>query len=104
MEVRITARHFTLSASQKQEVEQRVQKLTQYYDGIANTQVILNRVGDSSDAKSAELNAKVYRQVLVSHGEGDTVESAVDSAADRMRRQLLRYKQKLRSKDKDISR
>jgi putative sigma-54 modulation protein len=100
MEVRITARHFSLSASQKSEVEQRVEKLKQYYDGITDVQVILDKV--STSGKTAELNVKVFRQTLVSSGEGEQVENAMDTATERMRRQLMRYKAKLRSKDKDI--
>ncbi len=44
MEVRITARHFSLSPTQKTEVEHRVDKLKQYYDGITDVQVILDKV------------------------------------------------------------
>ncbi|NNE36540.1 MAG: ribosome-associated translation inhibitor RaiA [Rhodothermales bacterium] len=104
MDVRITARHFSLNPSQKIEVEQRVEKLAQYYDGISDVQVILDRVGDATDAKAAELNVKVFRQTLVSSAEGDSVETAVDTAIEKMRRQVQRYKAKLRSKDKNVMR
>ncbi len=100
MEVRITARHFSLSPTQKTEVEHRVDKLKQYYDGITDVQVILDKV--TSNGKVAELNVKVFRQTLISSGEAETVETAVDAAAEKMRRQLMRYKAKLRSKDRDF--
>jgi len=104
MEVRITARRFSLGETQKREIEEKVTKLTQYYDGITDTQVILDNSSDSSSGKVAELNVNVFRQTLVSQAEGDSIESALDAAAERMRRQLMRYKEKLRSKDKDFMR
>ncbi|MCB0717231.1 MAG: ribosome-associated translation inhibitor RaiA [Bacteroidetes bacterium] len=104
MEVRITSRRFSLGESQKREIEEKVSKLTQYYDGITDTQVILDHSSSSSSSKIAELNVNVFRQTLVSQAEGDTIESAMDAAAERMRRQLMRYKEKLRSKNKDFMR
>lgn len=104
MEIRITARHFTLKQSEKNAVEQRVRRLQQYFDGITNVNVILDKADGSTEAKAAELTVSVFRQTLVSNAENETVETAVDAAAEKMRRQLMRYKAKLKSKDKDVIR
>lgn len=104
MEIRITARHFTLKQSEKNDVEQKVMRLEQYFAGITNVNVVLDKADGSPDSRAAELTVLVFRQTLVAHAENETVETAVDAAAEKMRRQLMRYKAKLKSKDKDVIR
>ena len=104
MDTQITTRDFDASPALKQYVVKRLEKLERFYDGITNARVVLTRNGEPVDDKSAEITVNVYRQTLTANDKSSTFEKAVDNSVDRLRRQVLKYKEKLRSKDKDYMR
>ncbi|MEM9996743.1 MAG: ribosome-associated translation inhibitor RaiA [Bacteroidota bacterium] len=103
MQTRITARHFQASDGLRDHIEQSVTKLTRYYDGILNAHVVLNGDESATD-KSAEVSLNVYRQTLTASDSAASHEVAVDGCVKQLRRQVQRYKDKLRSTSKDTHR
>ena len=99
MDTQITARHFKARESLKAHVEERVSQLEKYYNGITGAHVILEH--GTPGVKSAEINLNVRRQHLVAKEESSTYETAVDNCVNQLKRQLLRHKDKLRSKERD---
>ena len=98
MHIQITARQFKAGEDLREHITRRVNKLSQFYDGITDVHVVLSMDQPAHDHKYAEITAHVYRQTLSAHDEGSTHEEAVDRCVDHLRKQLLRYKAKLRSK------
>ena len=98
MQTRITARHFNLNDDLRNHVENRISKLSQVYDGITDASAILTIDKGRPQDHEAEIVLNVYRQRLSAHDMAATHEEAVDKCAARLRRQLLKYKAKLRSK------
>ena len=97
MEPRITARHFSLSNDLRNFVNDRVAKLEQYYNGITDAHVILDiENGRPNSRYSAEAILTVYRQTLSAQDSADSHETALDNCVEGLRRQLLRYKGKLK--------
>ena len=97
MQTRITARHFNLNDQLRNHVESRISKLSQVYDGITDVSTILSIDKGRPGDHEAEIILNVYRQRLSAHDMASTHEEAIDRCAERLRRQLLRYKAKLRN-------
>ena len=100
MHVQITARHFKLTDSLRTYVEDRVSRLERYYDGITTASVILDLGEGTTDERIAEIALGVYRQTLTCRETAETHEEAVNQCTANLKRQILRYKDKLRGKHK----
>lgn len=104
MPTRITARHTELSDGLRAHIEQSVSKLDRYYDGIHDAHVVLDGQESDNVGKKAEVKVNVYRRTLTAQDAGSTYQDAVNGCVRQLRRQVLRYKGKIRSKDKDSHR
>lgn len=102
MQTQITARHFTASPRLQARLEERIARLERYYDGITDARVVLAADTVKGAEKEAEVILHVYRQNLTAHTTARTHEQAVDACCRSLRRQLLRYKSKLRARDKIV--
>lgn len=99
MQAQITARHFEASPALREFASERVSKLERYYDGITDAHIVLSNGGVPSNDKNAEIILSVYRQRLSAKRSASTYEDAIKQCTDQLRRQILRYKAKLRSTD-----
>lgn len=104
MQSQITARHIDLHPDLREHVESQLEKLQRFYDGIINAHVILGESNAPSGDKTAEINIDVYQKRLSADDAAPTHEQAINQCVDHLRRQLKRYKAKLRSTDKDAHR
>lgn len=99
MEPRITARRCKLSSNDKANIADKLSKLNQYYDGITDVQVVIERGNASVQPYNAEVLVNVFRQQFAGTASDAKLETAIDACVDRLRRQLLRYKSRLRRTD-----
>lgn len=104
MSTRITARHAELSDGLRAHIEHSVSKLDRYYDGIHDAHVVLDGHESSTLSKTAEVKVHVYRRTLTAQDAGSSYQDAVSGCVRQLRRQVLRYKGKIRSTDKDVHR
>lgn len=102
MQTRITARHTELPDGLRAHIEHSVSKLGRYYDGIHDAHVVLDGHDSSSPGKQAEVKLNVYRQTLTARDAASTYQEAVNGCVRQLRRQVLRYKGKVRSTDQDV--
>ena len=99
MEVRIQSIHFDASEQLQSFVQKKVAKLEKFYDDIKKVEVSL-KVVKPETAENKEAGVKV----LVPNGEFyankvcDTFEEAVDLCLEALEKQLVKYKEKQRSK------
>lgn len=100
MQIQVTARHFDADDSLKEYVQMKVARLQRYYDGITDVQVVLTRNAQVPEAL-AEIVVGVFRKQLTARAESATHEEAIDRSVERIRRQLYRYKARLRGTDRD---
>jgi putative sigma-54 modulation protein len=104
MQSQITARDFDLYPDLRDHVDSRLAKLERYYDGIINAHVILEESNAPSGDKKAEINIDVYQKRLSAEDTAPTYEQAINQCVNHLRRQLKKYKARLRSTDKDAHR
>ena len=78
-------------------IDRKVGKLEQFFDRIIHVEVKL-RLENSGKVKDkvAELRLKVPGQTLFTKEIAKTFEQSIDQAVDNLKRQLSRYKDKLR--------
>lgn len=96
MRINITARHFKLKDDLRTYTENEVQQLTKYFDNIIDLDVILEW---QKFHRTAELKTNVFGNMLTAHAEADEMHKAINSAVEKMERQLIKYKEKLRKFD-----
>jgi putative sigma-54 modulation protein len=104
MTTEVTFRHFDAVPDLRDHALKGVNKLTRYYDGITKAHVVLDIENESTDLKSAEISLGVYRQTLTASEIAETHEEAINRCVSQLKRQILRYKDRLRSIDKDVHR
>ena len=99
MEVRIQSIHFDASEQLQVFIQKKVAKLEKYYDDIKKVEVSL-KVVKPETAENKEAGVKV----IVPSGDFyaskicDTFEEAIDLSVEAVEKQLVKYKEKQRSK------
>lgn len=94
MNIKITARHFSASERLQAFASESVGKLSKYYDGILDADVVLSPFESHDEPQQVELVVSVTGQTLKATERAETYEIAMGKAIDNMSRQLLRYKEK----------
>ena len=98
MNTSFTARHFEASARLKSHAEESVTKLTKFYDGILDCDIIMEPSKNHDNPQSVELMVKVTGDLLKASEQAPTYEQALNKAIENMSRQLKKYKNKRFSK------
>ena len=99
MEIRIQSIHFDATEQLQAFIQKKVSKLEKYYEDIKKVDVSL-KVVKPETAENKEAGVKV----LVPNGEFyaskicDTFEEAIDVSVEALGKQLVKYKEKQRSK------
>lgn len=84
-------------------IDQKVGKLDQFFDRIVDADVIL-RLENSGQVKDkvAEIRLNVPGQQLFAKQQHKSFEESIDKAVDDLRRQLTKYKEKLRPNNHQV--
>ncbi|NCC10317.1 MAG: ribosome-associated translation inhibitor RaiA [Bacteroidia bacterium] len=99
MDVRIQSIHFDASEQLQAFVQKKVSKLEKIYEDIQKVEVSLKVVKpESSDNKEAGIKILVPNSEFYASKICDTFEEAVDLNVEALEKQLLKYKEKQRSK------
>lgn len=96
MDVELSAKHFELTDAVRRYVERKVGRLDRYLPDIKATRVELSKVSIRSrgDVYAAQVTAFVDRAVLRAEEVNADLFAAIDLSADKMHRQIERYKGK----------
>ena len=100
MEIKINSVHFTADKKLVDFVNKKVNKLDTFFDGIINAEVTLKVLKpEVSNNKISELKLSIPSNgYLFAKKQADTFEEATDLAVDAIRKQLTKFKEKLKSK------
>ena len=100
-QLQVTTRHFDASPTLRDHAARSLEKLERIYDGIVDAHVILEADGTPPDHKKAEITLNVYQKRLSASSTAASHEKALDECTESLRRQLKKYKGKLKSTDQD---
>ena len=100
MEVKLNSVHFNADQKLVEFVNKKVGKLDTFFDGIIKADVTLKVAKpETANNKVAELKLSIpATENLFAKKQADTFEEATDLAIDAMKKQLDKYKQKLKNK------
>ncbi|MBT3383875.1 MAG: ribosome-associated translation inhibitor RaiA [Prolixibacteraceae bacterium] len=100
MEVKINSVHFNADQRLVEFVNKKVNKLDTFFEGIINAEVTLKVLKpEAANNKISELKISIPTNgYLFAKKQAATFEEATDLAVDAIRKQLGKYKEKLKSK------
>ena len=100
MEVKINSVHFNADKKLVDFVNKKVNKLDTFFDGIINAEVTLKvQKPETANNKISELKLSIPANgYLFAKKQADTFEEATDLVVDAIRKQLGKYKDKIKSK------
>jgi putative sigma-54 modulation protein len=96
MTLKIQSVHFDADKKLLEFVQERIDKLNTYYDGIISTDVILKL--DKSDVhanKVAEIKLHIAGHDLFAKKNSKSFEESVDSSIDALKTQVKKHKEKI---------
>jgi len=99
MEIIINSVHFTTDKKLDEFVNKKVGKLDTFFDGIINAEVTLKVLKpETARNKISEIKLSIPANgYLFAKKQADTFEEATDLAVDAIRKQLTKYKEKLKN-------
>ena len=98
MKVQMHSVHFDADQKLLDFIQQRLNKLETFYGKVTEGEVILRLNNkDGIDNKTVEIKLLVPGSTLFSQEDAASFEAAADAAADNLRRQITRYKEKTMS-------
>lgn len=96
MQVNINSVHFKADTKLLDFIKLKVDKLSNYYDGVLGGDVILKLTNNGSpDNKVTEIKLMIKGEDLFAKKQSKSFEESTDLAVEALRRQLKRYKGKL---------
>ena len=99
MEIRIQPIHFEASQQLESFVQKKVAKLEKYYDGIIAAEVVLKVIKpEAAMNKEASIKLEVPGPDLFATKISDTFEESIDIVVEALEKQLVKLKEKQRSK------
>ncbi len=93
MQINITGHHLELTTSLKDYVEKKFEKLTRHFDHVINVHVVLTV--EKLD-HHAEASLQVSGNKIFAEATSDGMYAAVDSLVDKLDRQIVKHKEKLK--------
>jgi putative sigma-54 modulation protein len=98
MKLKVQSIHFDADRKLLAFVEEKIEKLTHFYEDIIDGEVFL-RLDKSSEKenKIAEIKLNTPGKTMFASEQCRSFEEATDSAVDALRKQITKYKEKLRS-------
>ena len=98
MKLQTQSIHFDADQKLLDYLQKKCDKLDHFFDRIIDAQVYLKlaKVGDPS-LKSVEIKVNVPGDELIAKEQAYAFEEAIDLATDNLKRQVKRYKEKMRS-------
>jgi putative sigma-54 modulation protein len=93
MQINISGHHVELTTPIKEYVHSKLEKLERHHDKITSTNVILSV---DKLVQKAEANVHVTGKEFVANSESEDLYAAIDTLADKLDRQLIKHKEKIR--------
>ena len=98
MKLKVQSIHFDADRKLLSFVEEKIEKLTHFYEDIIDGEVFLRLDKNSEkENKIAEIKLNTPGKTMFASEQSNSFEEATDSAVDALKKQITRYKAKLRS-------
>jgi putative sigma-54 modulation protein len=95
MQINVSGHHVEVTPALREYVHTKFDRLQRHFDQITNTDVTL--IVEKLIQK-AEANVRVSGADIFAHSESEDMYAAIDVLADKLDRQLIKHKEKLRGR------
>ena len=100
MQFNIATRHGHISEETKEKLEQKLEKLTRFFDRLTAVELTLDL--KDQHAPSVHLNVSAeHKHDFVAQADSDNLLSAVDAAVQKIEQQLRKYKERVQQKNRN---
>ncbi len=99
MKIKLTARHFDLTPEIRAHAEEELDGLNRFFEHIISAEMTMDL---ARHRRLAEIKIKVARDTLSGTGESDDLNKSISLAIDKVKVQLIKYKERLKEKDVDV--
>ena len=97
MKIKINAVHFKTDKKLKEFIEEKIEKLSNLYDGVVESEVSLKlENSEKEDNKVAEIRLAIRGNDLYAKKQSKTFEESIDSSVEALRKQLVKHKEKVK--------
>lgn len=97
MNISINSVHFKADKKLEAFIREKLEKLQQYFEGVIGSEVILKlENAEDRENKIAEIRLLVKGYDMFAKKEATTFEGAIDLAAEALRKQLVKHKEKVK--------
>lgn len=97
MTIKIQSVHFDADKKLLEFIQERVDKLNLFYDGIINSEVILKiDKSDAAENKIAEIRLHIPGNDLFAKKQCKSFEEAIDTSIDALKSQVKKHKEKIK--------
>jgi putative sigma-54 modulation protein len=96
MKVQVHAIHFSADQKLIMFIQRKIDKLETFYDRMVNGEVFLRLNNEGVENKTVEIILKVPGNQLFAKEQASSFEAATDLATEALRKQLKKFKTKLR--------
>ena len=97
MQIKISARHGTLSEATQSKIQTKVQKLTRFYDRITSIDVTVNL--ERRDAPIVDVQVKAeHKNEFVASEQAEELVAAVDAVIHKLEQQIRKHKEKIQDR------
>ncbi|MFA5479257.1 MAG: ribosome-associated translation inhibitor RaiA [Candidatus Muiribacteriota bacterium] len=102
MQIIISGQNFNLTDSLKQHTEEKLSKLKKYFEQINETDVVFHVEDSKEKEKKHSVEVTIWANGTTLHAEESAQDlySSVDLVVDKLERQIKKYKEKLKTKDR----
>ncbi len=95
MRITVTSRHFKASDRLKNYASEEVRRLKKYFDHIIDCDIVLH---EEKLNKTAEITLMVKGDSFAASEDSENFEKSIDQAVGKLEKQIVRFKEKVRSK------
>jgi putative sigma-54 modulation protein len=92
MQFSVTARNLEITPALRAYAEEKLSRLTRYLENIVSLHVVLSV---NKHRQTAEVTLRVRDLTIRAEEEGDDLYSSIDLVAEKLERQILRYKERI---------
>ena len=96
MKVQVQSIHFDADQKLLEFIQKKLDKLDTFYDRIIDAEVLLRvERADNQENKHVEVIVRIPGDQLFAENRSRSFEAAIDLVADKLRRQMQKYKEKV---------
>ena len=94
MQINLTGRHIDITDSLRDYVTSKMDRIERHFDNVTNIHVILDV---EKLRQKAEASFHISGHDIFAEAENEDMYAAIDSLVDKLDRQLLKYKEKMKN-------